>query len=858
MSLLINFKKLIHSDFSHLTFLAHTTLLPDQKDEDLFDHMELTYQKYLFLKEQKGLELVIDSFANAFGERLTPYLRKIFENAIPLHDIGKINPNFQLKKMSNQAFKEFQHHCKSNHSLVSSAIYIDYFSNDFKNNIEYKTLKKDEKYVYYMFLYSFAYQISKHHGYLDSFEKFIETLTRQFNEDIECNKYFLAYAYRARLKEVFCNFTEDGVLELNNMEGILRKSSSLEFSFSTQLTKLFYVINKLLFSLIIAADHLATSEYYGVSYKKVDFKFITNIDRLISHFEKKQTEFFQNKLSPINILRRRIFEEAEENLVNNLNKRIFYLEAPTGSGKTNTSINLALKLIKGCESINKIFFVFPFNTLIEQTKGSLERLFSEVDLEITVVNSVTAFQKDYDEDLAGDEKINYDKTYLDRRLYNYEIVLTSHVALFSILFGRSKEDNYPLWQLANSVLILDEIQCYRNDRWKHIIQMLSQYAEVLNIKIIIMSATLPQLDKLLPDIDSYSVRLISEPQGYFSNSIFKNRVHLDYSFLNLKTKIEFEDLYQKLNQELCVRGNKAKVLFEFIKKDTAREFFNFINNNVPESFIVRELTGDDNAYLRKQVIEEIITTDRIIIVATQVIEAGLDIDADIGFKNISILDSEEQFLGRINRSCLRSNSVAYFFYYDDAKDVYKKDTRIGLDLRDIQYQKCLLDKDFNAYYTDVFQRIDRHTDKPDKNNFLGFTSKLRSLDFSFINSEMTLIEQKNYQLFFPFMISINGYELDGKKVWQEYKRINSFISRFGSGEDSMTFSEKAVKLSEIQEQMQYFTYKIIAYGGDSPSYYTDQCGSYFYIKDWEDFINISEGYKFNRKKYQEFKNSIFL
>lgn len=49
----------------------------------------------------------------------------------------------------------------------------------------------------------------------------------------------------------------------------------------------------------------------------------------------------------------------------------------------------------------------------------------------------------------------------------------------------------------------------------------------------------------------------------------------------------------------------------------------------------------------------------LILVATQVIEAGVDIDMDVGYKNISLLDSEEQFLGRINRSCKRKG-MAYF------------------------------------------------------------------------------------------------------------------------------------------------------------------------------------------------------
>ncbi len=51
----------------------------------------------------------------------------------------------------------------------------------------------------------------------------------------------------------------------------------------------------------------------------------------------------------------------------------------------------------------------------------------------------------------------------------------------------------------------------------------------------------------------------------------------------------------------------------------------------------------------KRIIEKVKKLSNLILVATQVVEAGIDIDMDIGYKDISKLDSEEQFMGRINR-----------------------------------------------------------------------------------------------------------------------------------------------------------------------------------------------------------------
>lgn len=60
---------------------------------------------------------------------------------------------------------------------------------------------------------------------------------------------------------------------------------------------------------------------------------------------------------------------------------------------------------------------------------------------------------------------------------------------FKTLFGHEKEDVFAFHQLCNSVIVLDEIQSYKNALWSEIITFLKGYAKLLNMKIIIMSAT---------------------------------------------------------------------------------------------------------------------------------------------------------------------------------------------------------------------------------------------------------------------------------------------------------------------------------------------------------------------------------
>ena len=90
----------------------------------------------------------------------------------------------------------------------------------------------------------------------------------------------------------------------------------------------------------------------------------------------------------INILRNELFLEAEENLKAAEEDSIYFVEAPTGSGKSNLALNLSLKFL---EHADKVFEIYPFNTLAEQNRHTLETIFGKTEAinDIAVVNSLT-------------------------------------------------------------------------------------------------------------------------------------------------------------------------------------------------------------------------------------------------------------------------------------------------------------------------------------------------------------------------------------------------------------------------------------------------------------------------------------
>ena len=275
-----------------------------------------------------------------------------------------------------------------------------------------------------------------------------------------------------------------------------------------------YTWTRLLYSLLVAADYYATSEYMnGVEVK--NFGKIADCKKIIEVYEngtvqKKIREQQQNnypisrekwdEIQDINLLRTEMFLDAEQVLKENADKTIYYLEAPTGSGKSNTAMNLSFQLIQSHPDANKIFYIYPFNTLVEQNMKCMEKVFGnkkEIMSQIAVVNSLVPLKENNTINAETKETTKkYQEILLDRQFLNYPIILSTHVMLFQTMFGDSKENAFGFHQLCNSVIVLDEIQSYRNNLWNEIITFLKGIAKLLHIRLIIMSATLPNLELL--------------------------------------------------------------------------------------------------------------------------------------------------------------------------------------------------------------------------------------------------------------------------------------------------------------------------------------------------------------------------
>jgi len=782
-------------------YLAH---IKNNREETLQEHTELANKYLKKIVEYKNLKPFFEKIKNILNlkNQEEELYYKMIDDVVNFHDFGKINSQFQIDKMLNKEILKMEDKYNisgvlgSDHSLLSASMFIAYYFEKITALIE--TVETKKIVILLEILFALSYTISKHHGNLDSFEEYIEKLSRNNEENILKELKNISMSNGGILLQAFLE-KETVNIFFNFIEIYISKRKE---SISSQEAMAIFTLTKMMFSLLIASDYYSTNEFMQeIKYK--NFGNIGNIDTIKKEYENSEIiKSIRNKEKngiandkDINNFRTKIFLEAEKNLEKNKDNNIFFLEAPTGSGKSNTVLNLSLKLLS--EDRKKIFYVYPFNTLVEQNMNTLKNIFGnneEVIKNIAVVNSVTALTNKDSRDIPIEE---YSDILMDRQFLNYPFIVTTHVGIFNSLVGNTKEDCMPFYQLANSVIVFDEIQAYKNTIWTEIIKILNSYAKLLNIKIIIMSATLPNLSYLLDEEEKNNIsKLIENRDEYFNNAIFKNRVEVNYDLLS-EQKIEYEELLQHIIENSL---NSQKILIEFISKNDAKKFFELCENN-----------------------EDLNVNHEILI------EAGVDIDVDIGYKNISGLDNEEQFLGRINRSCKKSGK-AYFFYLTDAKKVYKNSVIIEnkLNLFSDEMRDVLENKNFDIFYSKVLEILKRKAKEKINND--NFETIIFNKKFRLLKERMKLIEEQNDKKTYFFNRTLTdeeieeiGENIDGSEVWERYVDILK----------EENYAKKIVELSKIREKMMYFLYEVKK---NVELNYSDIKGSIIYIDDGDKYF----------------------
>lgn len=394
----------------------------------------------------------------------------------------------------------------------------------------------------------------------------------------------------------------------------------------------FHLICKFLFSCLIDADRYDTMQFMSDFPEPEQ----TNSQELWHRFSDRLEEELKSysRDTTIQILRGEISDSCKASGQNP--KGIYSLTAPTGGGKTISSLRFALE---HCKKFNKdrIIYIVPYTTIIDQNANIVREILRCGDLLLEHHSNVIADNEDEDYKL------------LTQR-WDSPIIFTTMVQFLNTLYAGGTQNIRRLHNLANSVLIFDEIQAIPV-KCIHLLNCgLNFLSSICNSTIVSCTATQPLLNKvqrplslsddgdIIPDANAKlfqfkRVNLVDRTKnggwdfGELAQFVFKQMENLNSALLIMNTKSAAQNLYN-----------------EILK----------INDHAPESercHVIHLSTNMCPAHRMQCItdLKEKLGQHRIICISTQLIEAGVDISFQFVIRAMAGLDSICQAAGRCNR-----------------------------------------------------------------------------------------------------------------------------------------------------------------------------------------------------------------
>lgn len=389
---------------------------------------------------------------------------------------------------------------------------------------------------------------------------------------------------------------------------------------------------RMLYSCLVDADYLDTERFMQPEQSLLRGG-KDSIECLLLKLEKYLEDLRQKATnSEVN----RIRNEVQQYCINASERVVdFYsLTVPTGGGKTLSSVLWALRHAKR-NGLKRVIIAIPYTSIITQTAAVLRNIFGDENV----------LEHHSNINPTEDEGEIPKKLKLATENWDYPIIVTTNVQLFESLFNNRPSDCRKLHNIVNSVLILDEVQTLPMEFLQPIVDTLDTLKRIFNVSILFTTASqpilsgkiggtnpsvtfdaLPQIQEIIPQdanlhdrLRRVQLEIDDRPQSY--DDIAKKIAQHSRVLCIVNTRKDAKEIYSRLPKEgLCF--HLSRMMCPAHVRETIE--------NIKES-----LKNDSNKVIR--------------VVATQLIEAGVDIDFPVVFRQEAGLDSILQAAGRCNR-----------------------------------------------------------------------------------------------------------------------------------------------------------------------------------------------------------------
>lgn len=388
------------------------------------------------------------------------------------------------------------------------------------------------------------------------------------------------------------------------------------------------VCTRMIFSCLIDADYRDTEAFYDrieARQRDRDWPALPDIlPSLLEAFDTYMGRFEAN--SDLNRTRREILAHVRNRA--SMTPGLFTLSVPTGGGKTLASMGFALDHAAR-HGHRRIIYAIPYTSIIDQTAKIFRELFGP--------DIVLEHHAAIDIEKPGSEQ--RDKLKLAMEDWAAPIIVTTNVQLFESLFAARPSRCRKLHNIAGSIIVLDEAQCLPRKLLMPALRMIDALATHYNCTVILCTATQPVFDsaQLKPGGLPLAGRELAPDPKALSQRLRRAQI-VPGGEMDDQALITALDATP---QGLVIVNSRAHAL-DLFKAGKAHGLEGMIH-----------LTTRQYPAHRRRIIAEIRRRlqagEACRLIATSLIEAGVDLDFPIGWRAEAGLDSCIQAAGRINR-----------------------------------------------------------------------------------------------------------------------------------------------------------------------------------------------------------------
>ncbi|HLZ22739.1 MAG TPA: CRISPR-associated helicase Cas3' [Ktedonobacterales bacterium] len=396
----------------------------------------------------------------------------------------------------------------------------------------------------------------------------------------------------------------------------------------------------------------------------------------------------------------------------------FRLTVPTGGGKTLSSLGFALAHARRY-GMHRVIYAIPYTSIIEQTADVFRRVLAD-DRAVLEHHSAVAAPSDPDNPTPQE---------VWRRLaaenWDAPLVVTTTVQVFESLLARSTSACRKLHNLARSVIILDEAQMLPTHLLETTLDVLRQLVARYGATVVICTATQPALDenpafKGLPQVREIVLE---------AAELFAQLKRVDYEWPQPGEQWTWEQAAEAMRES-------AQVLAVVNTRADAAALLEALDD--PNALhLSTRMCGAHRRAVLEQVRERLVNGKPCRLVATQLIEAGVDVDFPLVLRALGPLDRIVQAAGRCNREGkLASGLGRVRIFVPEGLHLPPGSYRTGTELTAgaLAKQADLHDP---TVYTSYFQELYRHVPLDEKH----VQDVRKILDYPAVAERFRMIEE---------------------------------------------------------------------------------------------------------------------